>query len=455
MSLVIAFIIFIGSMILMLITGHSMVWALLIGLLLFTILGLRTLRQQGMPLGEGARELASSSWGSVRDSLIVIEVMLIIGLITAAWRISGTITIFVYYGMKVIVPPLFLIIAFLLSVLLSYALGTSFGVAGTVGVIFMALARSGGVDPILTAGVLMSGIYFGDRGSPVSSAANMVAGITKTDILTNVKIMMKTAALPFGITLAAYCVLSFLNPISHVDTTLMETFREEFTLSPWGFLPAAIMLILPLLKVGVIWSIAISVVASGVIAFAVEHISALEICKVLIFGYHPTGEGLSAILEGGGLVSMIEIVIILIISCAYSGIFNRTGMLDSLLSRISGGCRKMGRFLTALIVGLASCVLFCNQTIATLMCNDLLTKPYLETGGTRQELAIDIENSAIIVVGLVPWTIACTVPLTFFGAGNGALIWAFYLYLVPICYIFTKKHWFEDKAHGAEAPSGQ
>lgn len=455
MSLVIAFVLFIGSMILMLVTGHSMVWALLIGLLLFTILGLRTLSQQGMPVGKGIRELSSSSWGSIRDSLIVIEVMLIIGLITAAWRISGTITIFVYYGMKVIVPPLFLIIAFLLSCLLSYALGTSFGVAGTVGVIFMALARSGGVDPLITAGVLMSGIYFGDRASPVSSSANMVAGVTKTEILTNVKLMMRTGALPFAITLAAYCVMSFMNPISHVDSSLMQTFEEEFTLSPWGFLPAIIMLALPLFKVGVIWSIAISVLAGGVIACAVEHMPVLDVCKALIFGYHPTGEGLSAILDGGGLVSMIEIVIILIISCAYSGIFNRTGMLESLLSRISSSCRKTGRFFTSLVVGLASCVLFCNQTIATLMCNDLLTKPYLETGGNRQELAIDIENSTIIIVGLVPWAIACSVPLTFFGASNGALIWAFYLYLIPICYLFTKRRWFADKARGAEAPSCQ
>ena len=80
--------------------------------------------------------------------MVVIEVMLIIGLVTAVWRVSGTITVFVYYGMKLIVPPLFLLITFLLSCLLSYALGTSFGTAGTVGVIFMTLARSGGVDPV-------------------------------------------------------------------------------------------------------------------------------------------------------------------------------------------------------------------------------------------------------------------------------------------------------------------
>ncbi|MDO4177165.1 MAG: Na+/H+ antiporter NhaC family protein, partial [Bacillota bacterium] len=173
MGLIIAFIIFIGSMITMLITGHSMVWALLVGLLLFTVLGLHKLKKGEEQLGivEGIKELASNSWGSIKESLIVIEVMLIIGFITAAWRVSGTITVFVYYGMKVIVPPLFLVITFLLSCLLSYALGTSFGVAGTVGVIFMALARSGAVNPVITAGVIMSGIYFGDRGSPVSSSA--------------------------------------------------------------------------------------------------------------------------------------------------------------------------------------------------------------------------------------------------------------------------------------------
>ena len=57
MGLVIAFVLFIGSMILMLITGHSMVWALLVGLLLFTGLGLK---QLDMPAGKGIRVLASN-----------------------------------------------------------------------------------------------------------------------------------------------------------------------------------------------------------------------------------------------------------------------------------------------------------------------------------------------------------------------------------------------------------
>lgn len=447
MGLIIVFIVFIISMIAMLITGHSMAWALLIGLFLFTVLGLDELKKkEDMDLKRGINELASSSCGSIKDSLIVIEVMLVIGFITAAWRVSGTITVFVYYGMKVIVPPLFLVIAFLLSCLLSYALGTSFGIAGTVGVIFMALARSGGVDPVITAGVLMSGIYFGDRGSPVSSSANMVAGVTKTDVLTNVRLMMKSAILPFVATTVIYTVISLRNPISHIDEGIIKAFEAEFTLSPWAFLPAVLMLVLPLCKLGVIFSIGASILSSIGVAFFVEKISVFEICKILIFGYRSEGDGLAAILDGGGLVSMLEIVAILIISCAYSGIFNRTDMLKKLLDVIENSCKKTGRYATTLIVSIVTCIVFCNQTIATLMCNDLLTKPYLNTGGTRQELAIDMENTVIIVVGLIPWCIACSVPLTFFGVGISALPWALYLYLVPVCYFFTKRHWFQNKA---------
>lgn len=454
MGLIIVFILFIIAMITALALGYSMVLPLLFGLIMFTILGLNSLKKDGLGYGKGIRELGAWSWGSIKDSLIVIEVMLIIGFITAAWRMSGTITVFVYYGIKVIVPPLFLLIAFLLSCLLSYALGTSFGVAGTLGVIFMALARSGGVDPLITAGVVMSGIYFGDRCSPVSSSANMVAGVTKTEIMSNVKLMLRTAVLPFAITLVVYAVVSVMHPISHVDPEIVKSFEETFTLSPWGFLPAVVILILPILKVGVITSIIASVLTSAVIAFAVEKVAILEIIKILFLGYKAEGTGLGSILDGGGLCSMIEIALILIISCAYSGIFNRTGMLNSLLEKIEKGCTKMGRLAITFFVSVASCVIFCNQTIATLMCNDLLTKPYLNTGGSRQELAIDMENTVIIVVGLVPWAIACSVPLTFMGVSIGALPWACYMYLVPICYFFTKTRWFENRVHAAADQQG-
>ena len=437
MDLLIAFLLFLAVMIAAILKGFTMTIALLVGLVGFTLVGMRR--------GYSLKELCRMGSVGAKDSIIVIEVMAIIGLITAVWRVSGTITIFIYYGIKFITPSLFLLIAFLLSCLLSYAIGTSFGVAGTVGVIFMALARSGGVDPILTAGVLMSGVYFGDRGSPISSSANMVAGITKTQIMTNVRLMMRTGLLPLLITAGIYTALSVTHPIEAVDPEIVAAFEEEFSLSLWAFVPAVLMLLLPLLKVGVLLSIGISIVSAVLVAWLVQGVPLLHVLGICILGYHSSGEGLGAILDGGGLVSMLEIAGILVISCAYSGIFSGTDMLREIQNPLLRGCQRFGRYVMTLAVGIMSSVVFCNQTIASLMCNDLMTEPYLQSGGTRQELAIDIENTLIVLVGLIPWCIACSVPLKFFGVGIGAIPYAFYLYIVPLCYLFTKRRWFTDR----------
>lgn len=432
MDLLIAFGIFIVFMVLSLIAGISTIPALLLGLLAFLAVGRRK--------GFSFKEMLDMSCGGIKNSLVVIEVMLIIGIITAVWRVSGTITVFVYYGMKIIVPPLFLLITFLLSCLLSYALGTSFGTAGTVGVIFMTLARSGGVDPVITAGVIMSGIYFGDRCSPVSSSANLVAGITGTGIFDNVKIMMKTAMAPLLMTVAVYGALSVLNPVSHVDETVTEAFEEEFILSLWSFLPAVIMILLPLMKVDIIKAMGASIAAGVLTACLVQKVSLPEVLKICIMGYEAHGSGLGSILNGGGLISMAEVAGILVISSSYSGIFSGTDMLMQLQDKISSACSRFGRFTVMIFMSIATAAVFCNQTIATLICSDLMKKPYLSGGGTSTELAIDMENSVILIACIIPWTIGCTIPLSFMDVGAGALLYAFYMYAVPLYYWIRKKH---------------
>ena len=200
MALIIAFLVFVVSMISCLVLGQSILIALVIGLFAFVAVGCTK--------GFSPGKVFTMAWHGVRDSLVVLEIMFMIGFITAIWRASGTITFFVYYGVKFVTPPLFVLLAFLMSCLLSYILGTSFSVSGTLGVILMALARSGGVDPLITAGAVMSGIYFGDRCSPASSSAILVANVTKTDLMDNVKYMHKTGLIAVLISTGIYAFLS-------------------------------------------------------------------------------------------------------------------------------------------------------------------------------------------------------------------------------------------------------
>lgn len=436
MNLPLGFALFIITMITCLVTDHTMVIALVIGLVGFVSIGIKK--------GYKIKELTSMGINGIKEATVVIEVMFLIGFITGIWRSAGTITYFVYNGIKLITPNLFIIITFLLCCVLSYALGTSFGVAGTAGVIFMALARSGGVDPIITAGAIISGIYFGDRGSPVSSSAILIASITHTDIYNNVRLMMRTSLLPFIITFLFYLICSFNNPILEVQTIILTNLEREFTISFWSLLPALCMIILPLIKVRVIHAMMASIMSGVLVTLVVEKMPLIKLINTCIFGFHLENEALGVILNGGGLVSMIEVVCIIIISSTYSGIFNGTKMLSELQDKVDRIINKIGRFPSTVFISLIAISVFCNQTIASMMCNDIVKKSYLEDENNSVELAIDLENSVILLSGVVPWALACSLPLKFLQVGYEAVPWAVYLFLVPICYCITKRRFFKS-----------
>lgn len=434
MELLIAFAVFIVSMILCLAFKLSILIAMFIGLIAFTLTGLKK--------GFSYKDLKGMAVGGVKESFIVFEIMFLIGLITAIWRSSGTITFFVYYGISIITPSLFILTAFLLCCILSYILGTSFGVAGTMGVIITALARSGGVNEAIIAGAVISGVYFGDRSSPVSSSAILVANITKTDIYENVKMMFKTAAAPMVVILGLYTALSFLNPLQTVDKSVLTALSGDFKLSYWCILPAVFMLVLPMMKINIVWVFISSITSGFFITLFVQDMSFSDTINCCVWGYKATGEALGNILDGGGIVSMVTVCGIILLSSAYSGIFQGTNMLESLQGQISKMSMRMGRYITMFLASTVVTCVFCNQTIASMMSRDLMARAYEEEGASNTELAMDIENSSIVFCALIPWAVSCTVPLEMLGAGYDALIYAFLLYGIPLGYAFTKKFFF-------------
>lgn len=436
MPLLLAFITFITTMIICLATGHSIIIAMLVGLIAFTVAGHYN--------GYFYRDLKQMALNGIKESFLVLEIMFLIGFLTAVWRSSGTITFFVYYGISIITPALFIFISFLLCCFLSYILGTSFGVAGTLGVILMVLARSGNVNEAVIAGAIISGIYFGDRVSPVSSSAILVASITKTNLYDNVKLMFKTSAVPLIVITMIYAALSVLNPLKAVDTSILKALQTEFNLSFWVIIPAIFMLILPLFKINIVWVFITSIVSGFVITLTVQDMSFLDMLHCCFLGYESDDKKLALILNGGGVISMISVCGVVLLSSAYSGIFKGTNMLDIIQDRLSMLINKIGRFPSMLISSTLITCVFCNQTIASMMSRDLLDKPYEISGGNNLELAIDIENSSIVLCGLIPWAISCSVPLQMLEVNYAALPFAFLLYFIPIFYLFTKKIFFRN-----------
>jgi len=379
-------------------------------------------------------------WIGVKKSFIVIKIFIIIGALTAIWRACGTVPLFIYYGTKWIIPEFFILFAFLLTCAVSFLIGTSFGTVGTIGIALMALAQSGGVSIPITAGAIISGAYFGDRCSPMSSSANLVAALTETNIYDNVKLMLRTVVLPFIASCIGFLVLSFFNPLLATDSPITAQLSEYFDLNVIVMIPAAIVILLTAFKCDIRLSMILSILSGSAIAFFLQHMSFVEILKCLLFGFYPEGNIISTdIISGGGLLSMVSVCVIVVIASAYSGIFEETKMLHSVEEYIEKLCLKFSLFPTMILTSIVTSALCCTQVIAMLLTCQFLNPIYKKYGLEKQTLAIDMENSVSLLPCLIPWNISVAVPIVMLSASAACIPYLLFIYAVPIFYIFTRR----------------
>ncbi len=417
--------------------NFSMLIPLVIGYFAFAFVAIH----RGLHIGDVAKATAKG----FKKGFVVIQVMLCIGVLTAMWRASGTILWFVYYGVQVITPHIFILLTFVLCALLSYALGTSFGVAGTMGYILMTIASASGANLVLTGGAVMSGIYFGDRCSYASSSAILTAMLTETDMQRNVPMMLKTSWVPIGAVAVLYAVLSYFYPMTNTDTGwILSAITNDYTISWQLVIPALIMFILPLFKLPIWIIMLISSFTAYLCAVMLQDMSALDALIACFAGVTEAKGEMGQLLLGGGMVSMVEVCVILVLSCSYSEIFESADMLKTVTEKMSAMIGKIGRFASTFIIGTAGCAVFCNQTIGDIVAVNVLDKAYRATGGESEEFAMDIENSLILTAGMIPWCLACKVPLELIGADVRSIPFGFLLYFIPLYYYFAKKRFFKN-----------
>jgi NhaC family Na+:H+ antiporter len=425
MDFLIALIIFTASLIFSIARGISILVPLVIGLICFMA--------ASMHKGFKLKEVLDLVRKGMAKALIVIRIFILIGIITAVWRSCGTIPYFVYYGTKIINPEYFILFSFFLSCAVSFTLGTSFGTVGTIGIVLMVLAKSGGVDIRPAAGAIIAGAYFGDRCAPTSSSANLIAAITGTEIYDNVKSMLKTGILPFVISIVAYFFISKTNPLKAGDSALLNEIPLYFNLNALVLVPAALIFILALFRVNVKISMLASIASGIIISLFVQGQETLDVIKTIIIGFRLEGTGeLPKIISGGGLISMIKVSLIVLIASSYSGIFEETGMLEDIQKMLEKMSRKAGVYFTTIVTSAVTASFFCNQTLSSIMTHQLMKKIYEEKGYSKSELAIDLENTVIMISALIPWNIAVAVPLATLSADEGSIIYALYIYLVPL-----------------------
>lgn len=125
---------------------------------------------------------------------------------------------------------------------------------------------------------------------------------------------------------------------------------------------------------------------------------------------------------------MVRVAAIVCLSSSYAGIFQGTGMLDRIRTQVMALSKKTGPFGALALVSAAAAVTACNQTLAIMVTWEL-GRTLMEN---REEMALAMEDSVVVMAALVPWSIACAVPLESVGAPASAIPAAVYLWFLPL-----------------------
>jgi NhaC family Na+:H+ antiporter len=391
----------------------------------------------GISRGFSAISVAKMIGNGMARVVIILRMFIMLGMLTAIWRACGTIPFLVYYGVSFIDARYFILFAFLLSCIVSLLIGSSIGTAATIGIVLMIIARSGGADTNLMAGAIISGIYFGDRSAPTSSSANLVAVLTKTDLLDNVKNMLRSAFTPIIISTVIYLALSVYWGMDKTESYFLSEIPTCYNIGIITLTPALMIIILSLLKFRVIISMFISILTGVLIAVLVQGVGLYELITYMLTGYElKSSVQFAGIISGGGITSMLSTMCIVLISSGYSGIFEGTEALKDVVKFFTLLSRKVALYPVTLMAALFTSAFGCTQTLSIILTHQIMCGIYIEKGMNNSSLALDIEDSCALVAALFPWNIAVAVPMIILSAGVSCIPYAVFLYILPIYRLF-------------------
>jgi len=128
---------------------------------------------------------------------------------------------------------------------------------------------------------------------------------------------------------------------------------------------------------------------------------------------------------------MLNVGLIVAISSSYSGIFKETKMLVLMKRYLKEFSKKTSNYFVIFLSSIISGAIACNQSLGT-----ILTYELCEELEDKQNIAIILENTIVLLTGLIPWNIAMAVPLKTVDIGLMSGLFAFYLYFLPFWNLF-------------------
>lgn len=350
-------------------------------------------------------------------------ILLVVGMLIGTWILSGTVPTMIYYGVQILNPQIFYAASALICAIVAISVGSSWTVAGTLGIGLMGIAGSFDLSPAIAAGAIISGAYFGDKLSPMSDTTNLASAVAGVDLFEHIRHMLWTTVPSFAIALLVFALIGGGDASTPQEIeALQNSLQIEFNIGLHLLLPLLLMLFLVYKRFPAYPAILISALAGGVFALIFqpdvvqglagdENLSrGLALTKgvwiALFAGYESNSgnEFLDALLSKGGMSSMMNTVWLIICALGFGGILERTGILNYWLRRALRMVKGTGSLVaTTVATCISTNVLAADQFMALALPGRMYRDAYKEYGLSPLNLSRTLEDSATITSALIPW----------------------------------------------------
>jgi NhaC family Na+:H+ antiporter len=325
----------------------------------------------------------------------------------------------VYYGLKLLDPDYFYLTSCALCAVVALSIGSSWTVAGTIGIGLMGVAQKMGLDPALTAGAIISGAYFGDKSSPLSDTANLACAAAGSNLYDHIRESLWTSAPAIGLALLAFWWLG--SPGDFDASAVLASIEAGFRPSLVHFLPLVLVLALALLRWPPFVTIFLGALAGGGLAVLVapDRVAALAgpglpavlaqikgVWIALATGHvSTTGEpAFDLLLSRGGMASMLGTIWLILAALAFGGIVEKAGVLDRLIGPLIAAARSVGALVSTLVgAAITTNVLASDQYIAVVLPDRMFRGAFARMGLAPVTLSRALGDSGTVTSPLIPW----------------------------------------------------
>jgi len=409
--------------------------------------------------GHAWPDILAAIVAGISTAMGAILILLSVGALIGTWLMAGTVPALIYFGLELMNPQLFYATCCVICAIAALATGSSWTVAGTLGVALIGVSMGLGLSPGIAAGAIISGAYFGDKMSPLSDTTNLAPAVVDTDLFTHIRHMVWTTTPSIVIALIIFTVIGLGADIQLESPALQQlkaALDENFNITAWALLPLLVVFYMAFKKVPPLPTILFGALLGGFMAMVLQPATVLTfadspelspgmamtkgVWMALADGYVST-TGVAEVddlLTRGGMSGMLVTIWLILTAMSFGAVMEKAGMLMRLIESALKAARSTGSLVMTVVL---SCIginiVAADQYIAIVLPGRMYKAEFQRRGLKAKNLSRVIEDSGTLTSPLVPWnTCGAYMAATLGVATIAYLPFAFFNLINPLISIF-------------------